>query len=121
MGLFRVELCGFTDGMVDRLKAKGLICLGYPFHPLGRPDRLRVEHLADLTTPTLILQGEHDRFGSRDEVEGYDLSPAITVSWLPDGDHSMKPRKVSGRTEADNLRTAIEMIVAFIRHRDASI
>ncbi len=105
--------------IADEVKAKGLICLGYPFHPLGKPDRLRVEHLADLTTPTLILQGERDRFGSRDEVEGYDLSPAIAVSWLPDGDHSFKPRKASGVTEADNLRAAVEMIVAFIRRRHA--
>ncbi len=107
--------------VADQVKAKGLICLGYPFHPLGKPDRLRVGHLVDLKTPTLILQGERDRFGSRDEVEGYDLSPAITVSWLPDGDHSFKPRKASGMTEADNLRAAVGTIAAFIREQDPKI
>ena len=107
--------------IADEVGAKGLICLGYPFHPLGKPDRLRVEHLTDLKTRTLILQGERDRFGSRDEVEGYDLSPAITVSWLPDGDHSFKPRKAAGMTEADNLHAAVDEIVAFIRQQDARI
>jgi hypothetical protein len=50
----------------------GLLCLGYPFHPLGKPDQLRTEHLASLKTPTLIAQGTRDRFGSREE--GVDLS-----------------------------------------------
>jgi predicted alpha/beta-hydrolase family hydrolase len=42
---------------------KGCMCLGYPFHPPGKPLTLRTEHLASLQTPTLILQGERDTFG----------------------------------------------------------
>ena len=45
----------------------GLISLGYPFHPVGKPDRLRVEHLQTIKTPTLIVQGERDPFGTREE------------------------------------------------------
>src|SRR5947209_12875962 len=71
----------------------GLVCLGYPFHPVGKPDRLRVEHLEAIETPTLIVQGERDPFGSREEVAGYRLSPAVRVAWLRDGDHSLRPRK----------------------------
>ena len=77
---------------------RGLVCLGYPFHPPGNPQNLRVEHLSTMRTPTLILQGERDPFGTPPEVSRYDLAPAIRVDWIPDGDHSFKPRKSSGRT-----------------------
>jgi predicted alpha/beta-hydrolase family hydrolase len=92
----------------------GLLCLGYPFHPVDKPERLRVEHLATITTPTLIVQGERDSFGSRDEVAGYRLSTAIRLVWLEDGDHSFTPRKSSGRTEQQNWEKALEEIVTFI-------
>src|SRR5207245_2276359 len=90
-----------------------LVCLGYPFHPVGKSDRLRVEQLQSLRTPTLILQGERDPFGNRNEVVGYHLSPAIQVQWIEDGDHDLKPRKTSGRTVQQNWETAIGKIVAF--------
>ena len=84
---------------------RGLICLGYPFHPTGRPEQLRVAHLAALRTPTLIVQGERDAFGKPDEVASYALSDAIRVEWLPDGDHSFVPRRASGRTLRENYET----------------
>ena len=92
----------------------GLVCLGYPFHPPGKPERLRTEHLADLTLPSLIVQGERDPFGNLGDVAGYRLSPMIQFYWAPDGDHSLKPRKASGRTEAQNWQEAIEAIDAFL-------
>ena len=60
----------------------GLVYLGYPIHPTGQPDRLRIEHLPTLKTPTLILQGERDPFGCRDEVPGYSPSDTIRFHWL---------------------------------------
>ena len=48
----------------------GLLCLGYPFHPPGRPEQLRTAHLAGLATPALICQGTRDPFGTREEVAG---------------------------------------------------
>src|SRR5690606_4588557 len=77
--------------VADELGARGVVVFGYPFHPPRRPDQLRTEHLETLRTPTLILQGERDPFGTRAEVEGYRLSPAVRVEWLPDGDHSLVP------------------------------
>lgn len=71
------------------------------------------EHLQTIKTPTLILQGERDTFGNRDEVAGYKLSKAVKVHWLTDGDHSFKPRKASGRTEVQNWREAMETIFHF--------
>ncbi len=68
--------------VADEVGARGLVCLGYPFHPPGAPAKLRTAHLASLETPTLILQGTRDAFGSREDIAGYALSPAIAVHFL---------------------------------------
>jgi predicted alpha/beta-hydrolase family hydrolase len=100
--------------IADDVGAAALVCLGYPFHPPGKPERLRTEHLQTLATPALILQGERDPFGTRAEVTGYALSDAVRVRWLADGNHDLAPRKASGRTHADNLTEAIDAIAAFL-------
>ena len=103
----------------DRAGVKGLVCLGYPFHPTGRPNTLRVSHLKDLSTPALFLQGERDALGNREEIGGYPLSSAIRLVFLPDGDHSFKPRKASGHTYQENMAQAVREITAFcagLRH-----
>jgi predicted alpha/beta-hydrolase family hydrolase len=99
--------------VADEAGAAGLVCFGYPFHPPGKPEKLRTEHLETLRTPALVLQGERDPFGSRDEVAGYRLSKSMTVVFLPDGDHDLKPRKASGRTREENWEEAAAHAVAF--------
>ncbi|MCP9928731.1 alpha/beta family hydrolase [Cyanobium sp. CH-040] len=105
--------------LVDELAAaagvRGCICLGYPFHPPGRPDQLRTSHLEQLCTPTLILQGERDSFGRRGEVEAFSLSPAVELAWIPAGDHSFKPTRASGLSEAGNWATAVELAHRFLQ------
>jgi hypothetical protein len=101
--------------IADDAGVSGLVCLGYPFHPTGKPHRLRTEHLRTLHTPTLIVQGECDALGNKDEVSGYDLSSQIEIRWLPDGDHSFKPRKASGRTAEENWQDGIELVDAFVK------
>jgi predicted alpha/beta-hydrolase family hydrolase len=101
----------------DRLGAAGLACLGYPFHPPGKPAALRTDHLSTLVTPTLILQGTRDSFGTPEEIAGYDISPAVRVVFLEDGDHSFKPRKASGRTLAENMSAAVDRLTLFILER----
>jgi len=81
----------------------GLLCLGYPFHPPGKPDQTRTRHLTDLKTPTLIAQGTRDVFGTREEVGSYALSPGVEMVWLEDGDHDLKPRKASGFSASDHM------------------
>ncbi len=109
------SLGGRIASMVaDEVGARGLVCLGYPFHPPGRPEKLRTKHLEALKTPALIVQGTRDSFGSPDDVAGYRLSPAIRVVWLEDGDHSWKPRASSGRTEAQNMADALAAIREFL-------
>ncbi|MGH8701869.1 MAG: alpha/beta hydrolase family protein [Burkholderiales bacterium] len=91
----------------------GLVCLGYPFHPPGRPESLRTAHLAGLRCPALIVQGERDPFGTRAEVEGYRLSPAIRLHWAADGDHDLAPRRTSATDHARNLAAAAGAIAEF--------
>jgi uncharacterized protein len=101
--------------VADKLKVRGLVCLGYPFHPAGRPAALRVAHLKELKTPTLILQGTRDTLGTREEIAGYTLSKAIRVAYLEDGDHSFKPRRSSGRTYEQNMVEAVQETLQFCR------
>jgi len=107
--------------LIDELAAsddvRGCLCLGYPFHPPGKLLQLRTEHLTDLRTPTLILQGERDSFGRREEVETYSLSSQVQVCWIPSGDHSFKPTRSSGLSEAENLATAVALSDQFLRER----
>jgi hypothetical protein len=100
--------------IADDAGVAGLVCLGYPFHPAGQPSKLRTEHLRTLKTPALIVQGERDALGTRDDVAGYELSRAIRLHWLPDGDHSFKPRKASGRTERQNWGEGVAAIIQFV-------
>ncbi|MDW6092284.1 alpha/beta family hydrolase [Vibrio rhizosphaerae] len=93
---------------------KGIACLGFPFHPPGKPEKFKGEHLATCDKPCLILQGERDTFGCRDEVMAMTLSSQVEVVYVPDGDHSFKPRKRSGYTEQDNLTRVVEQLSAFI-------
>ncbi len=99
--------------VADEVGAAGLVCVGYPFHPPGRPEKLRTEHLKTLRTPALILQGERDPFGTKDEVGAYPLSKKIEIAFLPDGDHDLKPRKSSGRTREENWADAAARAAAF--------
>lgn len=100
-----------ADEMFEKGQIAGLVCLGYPFHPPGKPEQLRTKHLAGLKTPTLIFQGTRDEFGAKEEVATYGLSGAIEVIWLEDGDHDLKPRKaISGFSAGDHLKTVAETI-----------
>ncbi|MEO9573545.1 MAG: alpha/beta family hydrolase [Tateyamaria sp.] len=103
-----------ADELFKADQIAGLICVGYPFHPIGKPEKLRTEHLQLLRTPTLICQGTRDQFGSKHEVSEYELSPAIELSWFEDGDHDLRPRKrVSGFTHADHLKSMATAAVAW--------
>ncbi len=100
--------------IADKVDARGLVCLGYPFHSPGKPESPRIEHLCAFKTPTLIVQGTRDALGSRDQVVGYRLSTAVRFHWLQDGDHGFKPRKASGLTESENLHSGVAAVVAFL-------
>lgn len=100
--------------IADEAGVLGLVCLGYPFHPPGKPERTRTAHLEQIRTPTLILQGTRDPFGTPHDVASYSLSERIRVHWLEDGDHSFKPRARSGRTLEQNIAEAVGATVEFV-------
>ena len=104
--------------VADEAEVAGLVCLGYPFHPTGKPDQLRVEHLISIRTPTLIVQGERDPFGNRDEASGYELSRNVHIHWLRDGDHSFKPRKSSGTTMEGNWEEGVDVVASFVNRKN---
>lgn len=100
--------------IATKSQARGLVCLGYPFHPRGEPKRLHIEHLKEITIPTLILQGSRDPFGRREQVMKCPLSPQVRLVWLEDGDHSLKPPQDSSNTQLDHWEAAVETIVTFL-------
>ncbi|MAE23965.1 alpha/beta hydrolase [Pseudomonas sp. WS 5019] len=100
--------------LADEFGASALVCLGYPFYAAGKPEKPRVAHLAELRTPTLIIQGERDALGNRETVAGYELSAAIELHWLQAGDHDLKPLKASGFSHQQHLQTAVGAIAAYL-------
>lgn len=98
--------------VADDVGAAGLVCLGYPFHPPGKPERLRTAHLEHLATPALIVQGANDPFGTRADAAAYALSPAIHIDWLEGGNHDLR---APGVTKAASWGWVIECAARFLR------
>jgi hypothetical protein len=95
----------------------GVLAFGYPFHPPGKLDKLRTDHFADIPCPFLVLQGERDTFGTREELKTLSMPKQPSYVWLSDGDHSLKPRKKSGVSELQNRETAALEASKFIANR----
>ena len=93
----------------------GVVGLGYPFHPQGKPEKLRTAHLENIAAPILICQGTRDPFGTSEDVAGYTLSDSIELVWLEDGEHSFKARKASGHTQDGHIEAAAEAAAVFMQ------
>jgi len=102
----------------ERLPILGSACLGFPFHAVGKEPKDRLDHLQALTQPLLIVQGTRDTMGTLEEVNGYikeeKLNSSIQLHWLEDGNHDLKPRKVSGFSHQQHIDSAIEQVAEFI-------
>ena len=96
-------------------EVKGCVCLGYPFHPPGKPQSLRTEHLAQLHKPLLIVQGTRDALGNQQEVAGYTLDKSLQLLWLADGNHDLAPRKASGYSQQQHIQAACEQMAVFVK------
>ena len=94
----------------------GLVFLGYPLHPPGRPDRLRAKHLSDIKAPMLFVQGSRDAFGTPDELRPIvtPLEPPADVYPVEGGDHSFKVRKGAGVSQEDIYRAIQDHIAAWL-------
>lgn len=100
----------------DELGAKAAIALGFPFHPSGKPERLRVTELANHCQQNLVIQGTRDPLGRPQQVAGYKLPTNIMLHWLEGGDHSFEPTKRSGISREVLWQEAVDVMVQFIQH-----
>jgi uncharacterized protein len=104
--------------VAEGMDAAGLVYLGYPLHPPGKPEKLRDEHLYGLTLPMLFLQGSRDTFATRELLEGVvsRIGPSAVLQWIEGGDHSFA---VAGRKrDAAEIGADLAPLVAeFIRTR----
>ena len=89
----------------------GLVFLGYPLHPPGRPQQRRDAHLPSIAVPTLFVQGERDEFGSADEIR--DLLPRLRaraeLHVVPGGDHSFsfRPKNAASASVLDDVAAVV--------------
>jgi uncharacterized protein len=92
----------------------GLIFLGYPLHPPGKPDQLRDSHLYELTIPMLFISGTKDTFATKDLLDKVvtKIGSNATLSWVQGGDHSLKRT----RNDLDSLQAAVGTIEDWLTH-----
>jgi uncharacterized protein len=96
----------------------GLVFLGYPLHPPGRPDKLRTEHLKNIRAPMLFVQGSRDAFGAPDEIRAAikKLKLKSRLYVIEGGDHSFKVPKSSPVPQQQVYETAMDEIAAWTRN-----
>jgi len=94
---------------------KGIACLGYPFHPQGKPEKLRIDHFDKIKLPVAIVQGFRDKLGNREEVDSYLIPEHFQWCWLEDGDHDLKPRIKSGFTHQQHIQSCIDYLANYIK------
>ncbi|MBT8137691.1 MAG: dienelactone hydrolase family protein [Gammaproteobacteria bacterium] len=84
---------------------QGLVFFGFPLHPPGKPGKTRADHLAQVHTPMLFLQGSRDRLADIGLMRNVvtDLGSFATLHVIEDADHSFAMLKRSGRSNADAL------------------
>lgn len=102
--------------VAEGMPAAGLVYLGYPLHPPGKPEKLRDEHLYGLETPMLFLQGTRDTFATRELLEDVvsRIGPAATLQWCEGGDHSFAVAGTKRSAEEVGASLA-DPVAAFMR------
>ena len=98
-------------------KITGVVLLGYPLHPPGRPEKLRDEHLPEIHAPILFVQGSRDAFGSKEELETTIKKHRLkaTLYVVEGGDHSLKVPKSQGVSQDEVYAAAMDQIVGWLK------
>jgi predicted alpha/beta-hydrolase family hydrolase len=96
-------------GAQDVKGLNGIAVLGYPLHPPGAPDKLRVAHLPSITVPVLIVQGEKDAFGSPAEFVPHleTMKAPVTLHPIAGADHSLTVRSKKGADIFEGILTYV--------------
>ena len=91
----------------------GVVCFGYPLHPPGKPEQLRIAHLPSISVPVLVIQGERDTFGTPAELKPHfdEMQAAVTLRVIARGDHSLAVR---GRSPSDTYAELADIAAAFM-------
>lgn len=92
---------------------RGVVALGYPLHPPGRPDKPRTEHLPSIRVPVLIVQGERDTFGTPDELKPViaTMNADVTLHVVAGGDHSLSVR---GKKKDESFNDVLDVVGHFL-------
>lgn len=101
----------------DPIPALGLLLLGYPLHPAGKPDNLRVEHFPRLRCPVLFLSGDRDALGGKADLEHWakTIPGPVAFHWLAGGDHGFRvPKALGGQGEAAVMAEVAEASTAWV-------
>lgn len=95
----------------------GLVFLGYPLHPPGRPDKLRSEHLPKIKAPMLFVQGSRDAFGTKEEIQNLikKMKLPATLYAVEKGDHSLRVPKTLGISQQEVYDAAMDEITGWSR------
>jgi hypothetical protein len=98
-------------------RVSGLVFLGYPLHPPGRPDKLRDEHLKEIRAPMLFCQGSRDAFGTEAEIRSTIKKHRLpaTIFAIEGGDHSFKVPKSAGLSQQEVYESVMNQVDAWIR------
>jgi predicted alpha/beta-hydrolase family hydrolase len=110
--------CSMVAGAVDEpVPCLGLLLLGYPLHPPGKPETLRVEHLPRLTMPVLFVSGTRDALAGKPALTkaAKKVKGPVTFHWLETADHGFRPVKASGQTIGDVLADVVAFSVDWVR------
>jgi len=102
---------------VDPVPALGLVMLGYPLHPPGKPETLRVEHLPRITMPVLFVSGTRDALAGKPALTkaAKKVKGPVTFHWLDTADHGFRPLKSSGQTMGDVLADVAAFSVGWVQ------
>jgi predicted alpha/beta-hydrolase family hydrolase len=97
----------------------GLVLLGYPLHPPGKPTQLRTAHLPAIRAPMLFVQGSRDPFGGPGELGPFlaGLAPGTRLFAVEGGDHSLAPVHARGESTAAALARVADEVAHFIASR----
>jgi len=106
-----------SQAAADAEGIAGLVLLGYPLHPPGRPDQLRTRHLPAIRAPMLIVQGERDAFGTPDELRPVlrELKAQTRLHVVEGGDHSFKVLKSAGVPQSQVHARVLDVIQRWLR------
>ena len=116
-GRIASQLAAVGDATAAALS--GVVLFGYPLHPPGRPEQLRIAHLPDIRVPVLVVQGERDPFGSPDELRPHfaKIGAPVVVKVIERGDHSLAPPKGGARSVEEVHSEIQEAAAAWIADR----